>query len=72
MNRYNITLDTMKQMEEFVGICSTISGEIKVTDGPHVVDGKSLLGMAYALTFDKLVCISEKEIYNEIRKFCKD
>ena len=68
--RAKINLDTIRAINEFVGICTQISAAVYITDGAGLkVSGKSLLGVMYAMEFDDLWCECEKDIYHDIEKF---
>lgn len=73
MDKYNIRLNTYTDVAKFVNIVSKLDGKIVVRDDDkHCVNGKSVMGMLYALEFDKLVVESEKPIYHAIREFVID
>ena len=68
-----IRLDTYKDAVEFSSIAESLEGRIIVKDNKgHCVNGKSLLGMLYALEFDELIVESEEDIYMHIEKFVKE
>ncbi len=71
MQKTKIVLDTLSDAAEFVSIVTSISGAIVyVTDDKGLrVNGKSLMGMLYALEFNELWCYSNIDIYNKIKKF---
>ena len=65
-----IRLDTHTDAVRFAQIASALGGQITVTDGDnHRVNGKSVLGMLYALEFDELWVESENDIYTAIQDF---
>lgn len=64
--RYKIRLDKESDVLGFVNTVSKLEGKITVTDGDNKVDGKSLLGMLYAMTFNELWCESDTEIFKDI------
>ena len=65
-----INLDTMKDINDFVRICSRIPTAVHITDGAGLkVSGKSLLGVMYAMEFTEIWCECEKDIYLDIEKF---
>ena len=48
--RVKINLDTMKDINDFVRTCTSISVPVHITDGAGLkVSGKSLLGVMYAM-----------------------
>lgn len=70
MAKYKIRLDTLSDVNKFVKITSAISSKVTVTDNQGLkVNGKSILGMMYAMEFDELWCESEVDIYQAIEKF---
>ena len=71
--RYRIRLDTMADVNRFVGIATKYDGKITLTDGDNFsVNGKSLLGAMYTFEWDKIFCESENEIYLKIKDFIID
>ena len=65
-----ISLDTMKDINQFVGICARISAPVHITDGNGLkVSAKSMLGVLYAMEFADIWCECEEDIYNEIKSF---
>ncbi len=73
MARYRIRLDTMADVNRFVGIASKNPGKIVLTDGENfTVNGKSLLGAMYTFEWDRIFCESENEIYLQIKDFIVD
>ena len=71
--RYRIRLDTMAEVNRFVGLASKVNGKITLTDGDNFsVNGKSLLGAMYTFEWDKIYCESDSEIYYLIKDFVVD
>lgn len=71
--RYRIRLDTMADINRFVGMASKVPGKIILTDGDNfTVNGKSLLGAMYTFEWDQIYCESENEIYLQIKDFIID
>ena len=69
--RVKINLDTMRDINEFVAICSKIPEPIFVTDNAGLkVSAKSILGVIYSLEFAEIWCESATDIYGDISKFC--
>ena len=65
-----INLDTMRDINDFVRICTGVKAAVHVTDGAGLkVSGKSLLGVMYAMEFDDIWCECEEDIYTDIEKF---
>ena len=68
--RAKINLDTMRDINEFVRICSGVQSAVHVTDGRRLkVSGKSLLGVMYAMEFTEIWCECDEDIYHKIEKF---
>ncbi len=71
--RYRIRLDTMAEVNRFVGVASKIKGKVVLTDGDDFsVNGKSLLGAMYTFEWDRIFCESDSEIYLQIKDFIVD
>ena len=71
--RYRIRLDTMADVNRFVGMATKVPGKIVLTDGDNfTVNGKSLLGAMYTFEWDQIYCESENEIYLKIKDFIID
>ena len=70
MMKNKIRLDTMCDVNRLVSICSTVKGEVHLTDKRHFcVNAKSLLGVMYSLEFDEVWIESEEDIYSKISEF---
>lgn len=68
--RAKIRLDTMRDINDFVRICSTIIPAVHITDGAGLkVSGKSLLGVMYAMEFKEIWCECDIDIYTYIEHF---
>ena len=68
--RAKIRLDTMRDINEFVRICTTTVPAVYITDGAGLkVSAKSLLGVVYAMEFGEIWCECETDIYCHIEKF---
>ena len=71
--RVKIQLDTMKDINKFVAICSKIDAPVYITDGAGLkVSAKSVLGVMYSMEFDNIWCESDKDIYSAIAGFTVD
>lgn len=71
--RYRIRLDTMAEVNRFVGVATKVKGKLILTDGDNfTVNGKSLLGAMYTFEWDRIFCESENEIYHLIKDFVVD
>ena len=72
MYKHKIELITTSDIQEFVKITKNVKGEVKLIDGNgFCVNGKSLLGAVAAIEWNSLYCISEDDIYFQIKRFCK-
>lgn len=73
MKKYRIRIDTMADVNRFVGIATQIPGKLILTDDENfTVNGKSLLGAMYTFEWDQIYCQSEAEIYFKIKDFIID
>ena len=75
MNRLKIVLDTATDINEFVGIATTITEPVYLEDGNGlVINAKSLMGVMYGKTeFVNLWVKSDYEnLSTKIRKFMID
>lgn len=53
--RAKIRLDTMKDISQFVGICSNVAEPVHITDGAGLkVSAKSILGVMYSMEFSDI------------------
>jgi len=53
-----------------VKVACSVPGQVTITDKQGLrVNGKSVLGMLYAMEFEELWCESDVEIYHLIEKF---
>ena len=65
-----IRLETMSDVQKFVGIATQEKAGIFITDGQGLkVSGKSLLGALYALEFDALWVESKANLWQELKDF---
>ena len=70
--RTEIELNTMKDVNEFVEIMSTIKSPVYLEDGAEFrVSAQSMIGALAALEWNKLVVVSIEDIYFKISKFAK-
>lgn len=68
--RVKIRLDTMKDIHQFVAICSKVAAPVVVTDGAGLkVSAKSILGVMYSMEFAEIWCESEADLYTQLDKF---
>lgn len=73
--KVKIRLDTMRDIQRFVGITSKIPSNSKITvtdNNGMVVNARSVMGMIYAMEFSELWCESDKDIYSSIREFVEE
>ena len=65
-----IRLDTMKDITQFVAICTKVNAPVYVTDGAGLkVSAKSVLGVMYSMEFSDVWCESSEDIYSLIEPF---
>ncbi len=68
--RVKVRLDTMKDISQFVSICSEVSVPVYITDGAGLkVSAKSVLGVMYSMEFDEIWCESEADLYTQLGRF---
>jgi hypothetical protein len=68
--RAKIRLDTMKDITQFVNICSKVSSPVHITDGAGLkVSAKSVLGVMYSMEFGEIWCECDEDIYSQIEHF---
>jgi hypothetical protein len=68
--RAKIRLDTMKDINQFVAICSKVQAPVYITDGAGLkVSAKSVLGVMYSMEFADIWCECEEDIYSRIYTF---
>lgn len=65
-----IRLDTMKDINKFVGACARVRVPVYITDGAGLkVSAKSVLGVMYSMEFADIWCECEEDIYHYIEQF---
>lgn len=70
--RNRITLDTIKDVQEFVAIVSQLPCKVFLVCGAGFrVNAKSILGAMASMTFNELWVECETDIYRHIHKFIK-
>ena len=68
--RAKIRLDTMKDINQFVAICTKIHVPVYITDGAGLrISAKSVLGVMYSMEFADIWCECEEDIYSHIERF---
>ncbi len=68
--RIKIRLDTMKDINQFVSICSKVSQPVYITDGVGLrVSAKSVLGVMYSMEFAEIWCESDADLYTQLEHF---
>ncbi len=73
--KVKIRLDTMKDINQFVAICSKLPVDVPayITDGAGLkVSAKSILGVMYSMEFDEIWCETEANLYYELNRFIID
>lgn len=68
--RVKIRLDTMRDVNDFVNICSTVEEPVFLTGDGFRVSAKSLIGALYTMEWNDVWCECERDIYTIIRPFC--
>lgn len=68
--RAKIRLDTMKDINQFVAICTNVAVPVHITDGAGLkVSAKSVLGVMYSMEFADIWCECDEDIYRQIERF---
>ena len=68
--KVKIRLDTMKDINQFVAVCTKIPVPVHITDGAGLkVSAKSILGVMYSMEFTDIWCECEEDIYHHIEQF---
>ena len=67
--KVRIELNTMTDVNEFVGVVSSVSVPVHLTSNDFRVSAKSLLGAIYTMEWQEVWCECEVDIYNKIKKF---
>lgn len=68
--KVKIRLDTMKDINQFVAVCSKVPDAVYISDGAGLkVSAKSILGVMYSMEFDELWCETDANLYNQLDKF---
>ena len=72
-NKYKISIDTYARFLEFMKATEDINGNVLLAgnDGGTdcCVNGKSMVGALYAMTFSDIWCLSDVDIYPYIKNF---
>lgn len=70
MYRADIRLDTMSDIKKFLAITQSIETPVVVEDSAgHRVNAKSLLGMLYAMEFNHLYLVCDKDESSRFSEF---
>ena len=74
MHQYEISLSTGKDAADFVSSVRHVTSPVRLSDGSRFeTSGKSLLGVIWALTWDRVFCRCESDISEQIDKFiCRE
>lgn len=68
--KVKIRLDTVKDINQFVAVCSKVPDAVYISDGAGLkVSAKSILGVMYSMEFDELWCETTANLYNQLDKF---
>lgn len=68
--KVKIRLDTMKDINQFVAICSKVPEPVHITDGAGLkVSAKSILGVMYSMEFEEIWCETAADLYGQLDKF---
>lgn len=70
MVRFRIRLDTMANINKFVSIATSVSGNVDLSDGDgHCVSAKSLLGALATMDWDRIYCTCPESVVNFFDSF---
>ena len=70
MMKVKVRLDTLSDVNKFVGIASGISADVYLTDSKHfTVNAKSILAVMYTMEWSEVYCTCEKNIYYSIQDY---
>jgi hypothetical protein len=71
MNRVKIRLETMTDINKFIGIVTPLPGKIIIKNSTEdfIINAKSIFVMICALNYNDLWLESENDIYSHIRDF---
>lgn len=70
MFEYQISLVTMQDINDFVGIATEYGKTLKLTDKEnYTVNAASILGVRYSLEWNSLYLLSEEDVYSLFSRF---
>lgn len=67
--KVKVNLDTIAQVNKFVGITSQIDAPIYLVSDGFKVSAKSLLGALYTMEWSEVWCECDEDIYSQIAQF---
>ncbi len=72
--RIKIRLDTMGEINAFVGAMTKTTANVFLTDKNRnfIVSAKSMLGAVYSMEWDEVWCESDEDIFHIVTKFAAD
>ncbi|MBQ8254389.1 MAG: hypothetical protein IJY94_02670 [Clostridia bacterium] len=72
--RIKINLDTMTEINAFVGAMTKTNANVFLTDKDRnfIVSAKSMLGAVYSMEWDEVWCESDEDIYHVVSRFAAD
>ena len=72
--RIKIRLDTMSDVNSFVGDMTKSGAQVFLTDKDRefIVSAKSLLGAVYSMEWEEIWCESKDDIYHLVSKYAAD
>lgn len=74
--RVKLNLDTMRKVNEFVGVATTVQSNVYLTNDSHkfVVNAKSLIAALYSLEWAEGVWLEceDENAYSVFRQFMED
>ena len=72
--RIKIRLDTMSDVNHFVGDMTRANGNACLTDKDrnYIVSAKSMLGAVYSMEWDEVWCECDDNLYHIVSKYAAD
>ena len=70
---YKLELNTLNDIRTFIEKANTIDEKLMLTDGDgYTVSAHSLMGAVYALEWNELYLVSERDVYFLFQDFIKN
>ena len=76
MGKYKVNVITQSDLIEFVTIATKLGDDVQVRvlndDNTFICNGKSLLGVRYAMEWDNMYIDSNVDVYTKFAKFIEE